>query len=139
MEGSQARVIENLEGERTTPSYVAMLEDGSRLVGIPARRQAVTNPKNTFYATKRLIGRRYDDKSTQEDKELVSYEIVRGPNGDAWVQDTFGKKYSPSQIGAMILGTFSLSLPLLRVFLFLFLLLRSLILFCILPHCSQVR
>lgn len=104
MEGSQARVIENLEGERTTPSYVAMLEDGSRLVGIPARRQAVTNPKNTFYATKRLIGRRYDDKSTQEDKKLVSYDIVRGPNGDAWLQDTFNKKYSPSQIGAMILG-----------------------------------
>ena len=103
MEGSQPRVIENVEGERTTPSYVAILEDGSRLVGLPARRQAVTNPANTFYATKRLIGRRFNDAETQKEAELVSYKIVPGPTGDAWVQDSFGKKYSPSQIGSFIL------------------------------------
>jgi molecular chaperone DnaK len=101
MEGSQPRVIENLEGERTTPSVVAIQEDGSRLVGLPARRQAVTNSKNTFSAIKRLIGRRYDDKLIKQDQ--LSYKIVKGPNGDAWVEDGFGKKYSPSQISAMIL------------------------------------
>jgi len=101
MEGSQPRVIENLEGERTTPSVVAIQEDGSRLVGLPARRQAVTNSKNTFSAIKRLIGRRYDDKLIKQDQ--LSYKIVKGPNGDAWVEDGFNKKYSPSQISAMIL------------------------------------
>jgi molecular chaperone DnaK len=101
MEGSQPRVIENLEGERTTPSVVAILEDGSRLVGLPARRQAVTNPKNTFTAIKRLIGRRYDDPLIKKDE--LSYKVVRGPNGDAWVEDGYGKKYSPSQISSMIL------------------------------------
>lgn len=103
MEGSQPRVIENVEGERTTPSYIAIMEDGSRLVGLPARRQAVTNPANTFYATKRLIGRRYNDPATKKESELVSYKIVPGPNGDAWVEDGYGKKYSPSQVGSFIL------------------------------------
>jgi len=103
MEASLPRVIENVEGERTTPSYVAVMEDGSRLVGLPARRQAVTNPGNTFYATKRLIGRRYNDPATKKEAELVSYKIIPGPNGDAWVEDTYGKKYSPSQIGSFIL------------------------------------
>eukprot|EP01123_Difflugia_compressa_P012643 TRINITY_DN54_c0_g1_i2.p1 TRINITY_DN54_c0_g1~~TRINITY_DN54_c0_g1_i2.p1 ORF type:complete len:662 (-),score=184.27 TRINITY_DN54_c0_g1_i2:301-2286(-) len=102
MEGTNPRVIENIEGERTTPSVVAMLEDGSRLVGLPARRQAVTNPKNTFYATKRLIGRRFDDPAIKRMES--SYKIVRATNGDAWVEDQWGKKYSPSQIGAMVLG-----------------------------------
>jgi molecular chaperone DnaK len=101
MEGSQPRVIENLEGERTTPSVVAIQEDGSRLVGLPARRQAVTNSKNTFSAIKRLIGRRADDKLIKQDQ--LSYKVVKGPNGDAWVEDGFNKKYSPSQISAMIL------------------------------------
>jgi len=104
MEANQPRVIENLEGDRTTPSVVAILEDGNRLVGMPARRQAVTNPKNTFYATKRLIGRRFDDPYVKKGMALVSYKIVKGPNGDAWVEDSYGKKYSPSQIGAMVLG-----------------------------------
>jgi molecular chaperone DnaK len=101
MEGSQPRVIENLEGERTTPSVVAIQEDGSRLVGLPARRQAVTNSKNTFSAIKRLIGRRFDDKLIKQDQ--LSYKLVKGPNGDAWVEDGYNKKYSPSQISAMIL------------------------------------
>lgn len=103
MEGSQPRVIENVEGERTTPSIVSIQEDGSRLVGLPARRQAVTNYKNTFSASKRLIGRRYNDPLTKKDQELVSYKIVPGPNGDAWLEDGYGKSYSPSQIGAMVL------------------------------------
>lgn len=103
MEGSQPKVIENVEGERTTPSVVAIMEDGTRLVGVTARRQAVTNPRNTFSATKRLIGRRFDDPNTRRDIDLVSYKIVRGPTGDAWVEDSYGKKYSPSQIGAMVL------------------------------------
>lgn len=103
MEGSQPKVIENVEGERTTPSVVAIMEDGSRLVGVTARRQAVTNPRNTFSATKRLIGRRFDDPATKRDIDLVSFKIVRGPNGDAWVEDSWSKKYSPSQIGAMVL------------------------------------
>jgi molecular chaperone DnaK len=103
MEGSQPRVIENIEGERTTPSVVAIQEDGSRLVGLPARRQAVTNPKNTFYATKRLIGRRFNDPLIKRDMDVVSFKITSGPNGDAWVEDGYAKKYSPSQIGAMVL------------------------------------
>uniref|UniRef100_A0A6A7G1I7 Molecular chaperone DnaK n=2 Tax=Hirondellea gigas TaxID=1518452 RepID=A0A6A7G1I7_9CRUS len=104
MDGSQAKIIENSEGQRTTPSVVAFAEkDGGKLVGSVARRQAVTNPSNTFYATKRLIGRRYDDPATAKDKKMVSYKIVAGPNGDAWVEDAKGKQYSPSQIGAFVL------------------------------------
>lgn len=102
MEGTSVRVIENSEGMRTTPSVVAFTADGQRLVGIPAKRQAVTNPENTLFATKRLIGRRYDDPATQKDKSNLPYKIVRGPNGDAWVEAT-GKQYSPSQIGAFVL------------------------------------
>lgn len=104
MEGSQPRVIENLEGDRTTPSVVAITEDGTRIVGTPARRQAVTNPLNTFFATKRLIGRTFDDPVTQEYAKTVPYKIARGPNGDAWVQDANGKLYSPSEIGAFVLN-----------------------------------
>jgi molecular chaperone DnaK len=102
MEGSAPRVIENAEGARTTPSQVAFAKDGERLVGQPAKRQAVTNPENTIFAVKRLIGRRFDDPMTQKDKGLVPYKIVAGPNGDAWVQ-AGGKDYSPSQISAFIL------------------------------------
>ena len=102
MEGSSAKVIENVEGARTTPSMVAFAQNGERLVGQPAKRQAVTNPENTFFAIKRLIGRRYDDPLTTKDKGLVPYKIIPGDNGDAWVE-SFGKKYSPSQISAFIL------------------------------------
>ncbi len=102
MEGSTPKVIENAEGARTTPSIVAFTDDGERLVGQPAKRQAVTNPERTFFAIKRLIGRTYDDPMTQKDKGLVPYNIVRGGNGDAWV-DADGKQYSPSQISAFIL------------------------------------
>jgi len=102
MEGNEPRVIENSEGMRTTPSYVAFDKNGERLVGLLAKRQAVTNPKNTVYASKRLIGRRFDDPMTQKESKLVSYEIVKASNGDAWVK-TGGKQYSPSEIGAMIL------------------------------------
>ena len=102
MEGKTPKVIENAEGSRTTPSVVAFTADGERLVGMPAKRQAVTNAANTFYATKRLIGRRFDDKETQKDLKMVSYKIVKASNGDAWVE-AHGKLYSPSQIGAFIL------------------------------------
>ncbi|MGY0715122.1 molecular chaperone DnaK [Azospirillum argentinense] len=102
MEGGQAKVIENAEGMRTTPSIVAFAREGEILVGTPAKRQAVTNPENTVFAIKRLIGRRYDDPITEKDKALVPYKIVRGDNGDAWVEAQ-GKKYSPSQISALIL------------------------------------
>ncbi len=102
MDGKTAKVIENAEGARTTPSMVAFTEDGERLVGQPAKRQAVTNPENTLFAVKRLIGRRYEDKAVAKDKKLVPFEIVKGDNGDAWVE-TRGDKYSPSQISAMIL------------------------------------
>jgi molecular chaperone DnaK len=102
MEGKSPKVIENAEGVRTTPSIVAFNEDGERLVGLPAKRQAVTNPENTFFAIKRLIGRRYEDPMVEKDKKLVPYEIVKGDNGDAWVESR-GKKYSPSQISAFIL------------------------------------
>ncbi|NUB25212.1 molecular chaperone DnaK [Azospirillum brasilense] len=102
MEGGQAKVIENAEGMRTTPSIVAFAREGEILVGTPAKRQAVTNPENTIFAIKRLIGRRYDDPITEKDKALVPYKIVRGDNGDAWVEAQ-GKKYSPSQISAFIL------------------------------------
>jgi molecular chaperone DnaK len=103
MEGSTAKVIENSEGMRTTPSVVAFLEDGTRMVGISAKRQAVTNPINTFYATKRLIGRRFDDPETQRDTKHLSYKVVRASNGDAWVETTDKKQYSPSQMGAFVL------------------------------------
>ena len=102
MEGSTPKVIENAEGARTTPSQVAFTKDGERLVGQPAKRQAVTNPENTIFAVKRLIGRRFDDPMTQKDKGLVPYQIVNGANGDAWVK-AGGKDYSPSQVSAFIL------------------------------------
>jgi molecular chaperone DnaK len=102
MEGATPRVIENAEGMRTTPSIVAFSDDGERLVGQPAKRQAVTNPERTFFAVKRLIGRRYDDPMVEKDKKLVPYKIVRASNGDAWVEAD-GKQYSPSQISAFIL------------------------------------
>jgi len=102
MEGSNPRVIENAEGARTTPSVVAFTEDGQRLVGMPAKRQAVTNPTNTFYATKRLIGRNFNDPMVKKDIDMVSYKIVRADNGDAWVE-CLGKRYSPSQVGAFVL------------------------------------
>ncbi len=102
MDGKTAKVIENAEGARTTPSMVAFTDDGERLVGQPAKRQGVTNPERTFFAVKRLIGRRYDDPMVAKDKELVPYKIVKAPNGDAWTEAD-GKKYSPSQISAFIL------------------------------------
>ena len=102
MEGNKARVIENAEGGRTTPSMVAFTNDGQILVGQPAKRQSITNPENTVYAIKRLIGRRHDDPITAKDKAMVPYHIVPGDNGDAWVE-VRGKKYSPSQISAFIL------------------------------------
>src|SRR5271155_5047738 len=103
MEGKDVRVIENAEGARTTPSIVAFSDSGERLVGQSAKRQAVTNPTNTLYAVKRLIGRRYDDPTVAKDKELVPFGIVRGDNGDAWVQAR-GEKYAPGQVSAFILG-----------------------------------
>jgi molecular chaperone DnaK len=102
MEGATPKVIENAEGARTTPSIVAFTDDGERLVGQPAKRQAVTNPEKTFFAVKRLIGRRYDDPMVEKDKKLVPYEITRAGNGDAWVSAD-GKSYSPSQISAFTL------------------------------------
>jgi molecular chaperone DnaK len=102
MEGGQPKVIENAEGARTTPSIVAFAKDGERLIGQPAKRQAVTNPDNTIYAVKRLIGRRFDDPMTKKDMELVPYTIVKGKNGDAWVK-AGGEDYSPSQISAFTL------------------------------------
>ncbi len=102
MEGSEGKVIENAEGMRTTPSMVAFTESDERLVGQPAKRQAVTNPENTLYAIKRLIGRGFDDPMTEKDKGLVPYSIVKADNGDAWVEAS-GAKHSPSQISAFIL------------------------------------
>ncbi len=102
MEGANAKVIENAEGARTTPSMVAFTESGERLVGQAAKRQAVTNPENTFFAIKRLIGRRMEDPMVRKDRDLVPYKIVPGDNGDAWVESR-GKKYAPSQISAFIL------------------------------------
>jgi molecular chaperone DnaK len=102
MDGSSAKVIENAEGARTTPSMVAFSDSGERLVGQPAKRQAVTNPENTLFAIKRLIGRRYDDPITEKDKKVVPYHIIKGDNGDAWVEVN-DDKYSPSQISAFIL------------------------------------
>ncbi|PWG01646.1 molecular chaperone DnaK [Sphingosinicella humi] len=102
MEGAKPKVVENAEGARTTPSIVAFAKDGERLIGQPAKRQAVTNPDNTIFAVKRLIGRRFDDPMTKKDMELVPYTITKGPNGDAWVK-AGGEDYSPSQISAFIL------------------------------------
>ncbi|CBQ70616.1 probable SSC1-mitochondrial HSP70 member [Sporisorium reilianum SRZ2] len=103
MEGQQARVIENSEGGRTTPSVVAFTKDGERLVGLPAKRQAVVNPEATLFATKRLIGRKFQDKEVQKDLNNVPFKIVPHSNGDAWLE-VRGEKYSPSQIGAFVVG-----------------------------------
>ena len=102
MEGTKPKVLENAEGSNTTPSIVAFTDDGERLVGLPAKRQGVTNPMNTLFAIKRLIGRRYDDPMVEKDKKLVPYKIIKGPNGDAWVEAQ-GKQYSPAQVSAYIL------------------------------------
>jgi molecular chaperone DnaK len=102
MDGASPKVVENAEGARTTPSMVAFSDGGERLVGQPAKRQAVTNPENTLFAVKRLIGRRYSDPTVEKDKGMVPYAIIEGGNGDAWVQAR-GEKYSPSQISAFIL------------------------------------
>lgn len=102
MEGKTAKVIENAEGQRTTPSVVAFTDKGERLIGLPAKRQAVTNPTNTVYATKRLIGRMYDDAEVQKEIKMVPYKIVRADNGDAWVE-AGAQRYSPSQMGAFVL------------------------------------
>ncbi|MFN3512421.1 MAG: molecular chaperone DnaK [Phenylobacterium sp.] len=102
MDGKTPKVIENAEGVRTTPSIVAFLEDGERLVGQPAKRQAVTNPSNTLFAIKRLIGRNFSDPVVEKDRHMVPYDIVKGPNGDAWVKAQ-GKDYSPQQVSAFIL------------------------------------
>jgi molecular chaperone DnaK len=102
MEGGSPKVIVNAEGSNTTPSVVAFTESGERLIGIQAARQAVTNPTHTYYAVKRLIGRSYDDPITKKDAELVPYKIVKGPNGDAWIEGR-DKKYAPSEISAFVL------------------------------------
>ncbi|NQU62594.1 MAG: Hsp70 family protein, partial [Rhodospirillales bacterium] len=102
MDGKSAKVLENAEGTRTTPSMVAFADGGERLVGQSAKRQSVTNPENTLFAIKRLIGRSFDDPITKKDMKLVPYEIVKGDNGDAWVE-VDDNKYSPSQISAFIL------------------------------------
>ncbi len=102
MDGKEPKVIENSEGARTTPSMVAFTKDGERLVGQPAKRQAVTNPTNTLYAIKRLIGRRFDDPAVKDMASKASFNIVEGENGDAWVEID-GEKMAPSQISAMIL------------------------------------
>ncbi|KAL5984994.1 hypothetical protein ACLOJK_038831 [Asimina triloba] len=102
MEGKTPKVIENAEGARTTPSVVAFSQKGELLVGTPAKRQAVTNPTNTLFGTKRMIGRRFDDAQTQKEMKMVPYKIVKAPNGDAWVEMN-GQQYSPSQIGAFVL------------------------------------
>ncbi|MEK7266851.1 MAG: Hsp70 family protein, partial [Pseudomonadota bacterium] len=102
MEGKTPKVIENVEGARTTPSVVAFTGDGERIVGQPAKRQAVTNPENTFFAIKRLIGRHFDDPMVKKDAGMVPYKISKGANGDAWVESR-GEKFAPSQISAFIL------------------------------------
>merc|ERR1719183_3228594 len=103
MEGKAPKVIENAEGQRTTPSVVAFTDKGEKLVGMPAKRQAVTNPSNTLYACKRLIGRAFDDPQTQKESKMVPYDIIRADNGDAWVK-AGGQTFSPSQVGAFVLG-----------------------------------
>src|SRR5262249_26886135 len=102
MEGGDARVIENSEGARTTPSMIAFADSGERLVGQSAKRQAVTNPMKTLYAVKRLIGRRFEDPMVQKEASMVPFKIGKAPNGDAWVEAD-GKQYSPSQISAFVL------------------------------------
>src|SRR6476469_1016205 len=102
MEGGKPKVIENSEGARTTPSVIAYQEAGEILVGAPAKRQAVTNPKNTLYAVKRLIGRKFDEKEVQKDIGMMPYQIVKADNGDAWVE-VRGKKIAPPQISAEVL------------------------------------
>src|SRR5580698_1655770 len=103
MEGGKPKVIEYSEGDRTTPSIVAFTKDGEVLVGAPAKRQSVTNPKNTFYAVKRLIGRKFTDAEVQKDLHIVPYGIVAHENGDAWVQTADGKKMAPQEISAKVL------------------------------------
>ena len=102
MEGDKPRIIENSEGSRTTPSIIAYMEDGEILIGAPAKRQAVTNPKSTVYAVKRLIGRRYEDDEVQKDIELMPFEIVKAENGDAWVS-VRDEKLAPPQVSAEVL------------------------------------
>ena len=102
MEGDKPRIIENSEGSRTTPSIIAYMEDGEILIGAPAKRQAVTNPKSTLYAVKRLIGRRYEDDEVQKDIELMPFEIVKAENGDAWVS-VRDEKLAPPQVSAEVL------------------------------------
>ncbi|MBU6157129.1 MAG: Hsp70 family protein, partial [Alphaproteobacteria bacterium] len=103
MDGGQPKVIENSEGARTTPSIVAFTKDGERLVGQSAKRQAVTNPEHTFFAIKRLIGRKFDDPMTQKDIGMVPYKIIKADNGDAWVAGRDNEKLSPSQVSAYTL------------------------------------
>jgi molecular chaperone DnaK len=102
MEAGQPKVIENSEGARTTPSVIAYMEDGEILVGAPAKRQSVTNPQNTIYAVKRLIGRKFEEKEVQKDLDLMPYKIVKADNGDAWVE-VRAKKLAPPQISAEVL------------------------------------
>src|ERR1700754_1106705 len=102
MEGNSVKVIENSEGARTTPSIIAYMEDSEILVGAPAKRQSVTNPRNTLYAVKRLIGRRFEEKEVQKDIGLMPYKIVKAENGDAWVE-VRGKKISAQEVSAQIL------------------------------------
>lgn len=97
MEGSSPKVLENAEGARTTPSVVAFSRDGERLVGVLAKRQAVTNPENTFFSTKRLIGRSFQEEAISKERQILPYKIIKADNGDAWVE-AWGKKYSPSQV-----------------------------------------
>ncbi|MDN5924048.1 MAG: Hsp70 family protein, partial [Xanthomonadales bacterium] len=103
MEGGSARVIENSEGDRTTPSVIAFSKDGEVLVGASAKRQGVTNPANTFYAVKRLIGRKFKDAEVQKDIDLVPYKIVAHDNGDAWLETADGKKMAPQEISSKVL------------------------------------
>ena len=102
MEGTQAKVLENAEGARTTPSVVAFTDEGEKLIGQPAKRQAVTNPENTIFAVKRLIGRNFDDPTVKKDVETAPFKIVNSDKGDAWIEAK-GQKYSPSQISAFTL------------------------------------
>jgi len=104
VEGQAPKIIENAEGSRTTPSVIAFTDDGQKLVGMPAKRQAVTNPQSTFYATKRLIGRRFNDPNTKKDAASLSYKVIDSGDGDAWVSDKKGNKYSPAQMGGFVLG-----------------------------------
>src|SRR6056300_191373 len=103
MDGKSAKVIENAEGDRTTPSIIAFTEDGETLVGQSAKRQAVTNPQNTLFAIKRLIGRQFDDEVVQRDIKMVPYNIVKADNGDAWVK-VKDDRMAPPQISAQVLG-----------------------------------